>query len=89
MLSTDVKELFLGEVILHQFLKWKKWALLGKIVQAILILLNLAQKAPVKNQIKNVFCGNQIFTKFYLGMGIPIAVKNAEKLDWDTHWPGL
>ena len=42
----EVKELFFREVILHQFLKRKKWALLGKNVQAILALLNLAQKVP-------------------------------------------
>ena len=44
---SDVKELFFWEVILHQFLKRKNWALLGKNVQAILTLLNLAQKVPI------------------------------------------
>ena len=43
---TDVKELFFQEVILHQFLKRKNRALLSKNVQAILTLLNLAQKVP-------------------------------------------
>ena len=42
--SADVKELFFREVILHQFLKRKNWAVLGKNVQAILILLNFAKK---------------------------------------------
>ena len=45
-LSADVKELFFWEVILHQFLKRKKWALLGKNVQTNLTLLNFAQKVP-------------------------------------------
>ena len=49
---TDVKELFFREVILHQFLKRKKWALLGKNVQAILTLLNLAQKVPFLEDLK-------------------------------------
>ena len=48
----DVKELFFREVILHQFLKQKKWALLGKNVQAILTLLNLAQKVPFLEDLK-------------------------------------
>ena len=48
----DVKELFFREVILHQFLKRKKWALLGKIVQAILTVLNLAQKVPFLEDLK-------------------------------------
>ena len=50
--SADVKEFFFREVILHQFLKQKKWALLGKIVQAILTLLNLAQKVPFLEDLK-------------------------------------
>ena len=50
--SADVKELFFREVILHQFLKRKKWALLGKNVQAILTLLNLAQKVPFLENLK-------------------------------------
>ena len=50
--SADVKGLFFREVILHQFLKWKKWALLGKNVQAILTLLNLAQKVPFLEDLK-------------------------------------
>ena len=50
--SADVKELFFREVILHQFLKRKKWALLGKNVQAILTLLNLAQKVPFLDDLK-------------------------------------
>ena len=50
--SANVKELFFREVILHQFLKRKKWALLGKIVQAILTLLNLAQKVPFLKDLK-------------------------------------
>ena len=50
--SADVKELFFREVILHQFLKQKKWALLGKNVQAILTLLNLAQKVPFLEDLK-------------------------------------
>ena len=50
--SADVKELFFLEVILHQFLKQKKWALLGKNVQAILTLLNLAQKVPFLEDLK-------------------------------------
>ena len=48
----NVKELFFREVILHQFLKRKKWALLGKIVQAILTLFNLAQKVPFLKDLK-------------------------------------
>ena len=51
-LSANVKELFFREVILHQFLKRKKWALLGKNVQAILTLLNLAQKVPFLEDLK-------------------------------------
>ena len=51
-LRADVKELFFWEAILHQFLKRKKWALLGKNVQAILTLLNLAQKAPFLEDLK-------------------------------------
>ena len=51
----DVKELFFWEVILHQFLKRKKWALLGKNVQAILTLLNLAQKVPFLEDLKKKF----------------------------------
>ena len=51
-LRADVKELFFWEVILHQFLKRKKWALLGKNVQAILTLLNLAQKVPFLEGLK-------------------------------------
>ena len=43
---------FFWEVILHQFLKRKKWALLGKNVQAILTLLNLAQKVPFLEDLK-------------------------------------
>ena len=50
--SADVKELFFREVILHKFLKQKKWALLGKNVQAILTLLNLAQKVPFLEVLK-------------------------------------
>ena len=50
--SADVKELFFWEVILHQFLKQKKWALMGKNVQAILTLLNLAQKVPFLENLK-------------------------------------
>ena len=50
--SADVKELFFREVILHQFLKQKKWALLGKNVQAILTLLNLAPKVPFLEDLK-------------------------------------
>ena len=46
-LSADVKELFFWKVILHQFLKRKKRALLGKNVQAILTLLNLAKKSAI------------------------------------------
>ena len=52
MLSTDVKELFFQEVILHQFLKRKNRALLSKNVQAILTLLNLAQKVPFLENLK-------------------------------------
>ena len=48
----DVKELFFREVILHQFLKRINWALLGKNVQAILTLLNLAQKVPFLEDLK-------------------------------------
>ena len=51
-LSADVKELFFREVILHQFFKRKKWALLGKNVQAILTLLNLAQKVAFLEDLK-------------------------------------
>ena len=51
-LRADVKELFFREVILHQFLKRKKWALLGKNVQAILTLLNLAQKVQFLEDLK-------------------------------------
>ena len=50
--SADVKELFFRKVILHQFLKRKKWALLGKIVQAIFPLINLAQKVPFLEDLK-------------------------------------
>ena len=50
--SANVKELFFWEVILHKFLKRKKWALLGKNVQAILTLLNLAQKMPFLEDLK-------------------------------------
>ena len=50
--SADVKELFFREVILHQFLKGKNWAMLGKNVQAILTLLNLAQKVLVLEDLK-------------------------------------
>ena len=50
--SADVKELFFWEVILHQFLNRKKWALLGKNVQAILTLLNLAQKVLFLEDLK-------------------------------------
>merc|ERR1712026_93126 len=50
--SANVKELFFREVILHQFLKRKKWALLGKIVQAILTLLNFVQKVPFLENLK-------------------------------------
>ena len=32
---------------------------------------------PVKNQIKNVFRGNQIFTKFYLIMGDPTVCRQS------------
>ena len=48
----NVKELFFWEVILHQFLKPKNRALLSKIVQAILTLLNLAQKLPYLEDLK-------------------------------------
>merc|ERR1712156_577025 len=54
-LSTDVKELFFREVILHQFLKRKNRALLSKNVQAILTLLNLAQKVPFLEDLKKKF----------------------------------
>ena len=50
--SADVKELFFREVILHQFLKRKNRALLSKNVQAILTLLNLAQKVPFLEDLK-------------------------------------
>ena len=53
--SANVKELFFREVILHQFLKRKKWALLGKNVRAILTLLNLAQKVPFLEGLKKKF----------------------------------
>ena len=49
---TDVKELFFWEVILHQFLKQKNGALYSKNVQAILTLLNLAQKVPFLEDLK-------------------------------------
>ena len=52
MLSADVKEFLFWEVILHQFLKPKNRALLSKIVQAILTLLNLAQKVPFLEDLK-------------------------------------
>ena len=55
MLSTDVKELFFREIILHQFLKRKNRALLSKNVQAILTLLNLAQKVPFLEDLKKKF----------------------------------
>ena len=50
--SADVKELFFREVILHQFLKRKNRALLSKNVQAILTLLNFAQKVPFLEDLK-------------------------------------
>ena len=50
--SADVKELFFREIILHQFLKQKNRALLSKNVQAILTLLNLAQKVPILEDLK-------------------------------------
>ena len=50
--SANVKELFFQEVILHQFLKRKNRALLSKNVQAILTLLNLAQKVPFLEDLK-------------------------------------
>ena len=50
--SADVKELFFRELILHQFLKRKNRALLSKNVQAILTLLNLAQKVPFLEGLK-------------------------------------
>ena len=50
--SANVKELFFQEVILHQFLKGKNRALLSKNVQAILTLLNLAQKVPFLEGLK-------------------------------------
>ena len=53
--STDVKELFFREVILHQFLKRKNRALLSKNVQAILTFLNLAQKVPFSEDLKKKF----------------------------------
>ena len=43
---------FFWEVILHKFLKRKNWALLSKNVQAILTLLNLAQKVPFLEDLK-------------------------------------
>ena len=43
---------FFREVILHQFLKRKNRALLSKNVQAILTLLNLAQKVPFLEDLK-------------------------------------
>ena len=49
---TNVKELFFQEVILHQFFKRKNRALHSKIVQAILTLLNLAQKVPFSEDLK-------------------------------------
>ena len=52
MLSADVKEFLFWEVILHQFLKPKNRALLSKIVQAVLTLLNLAQKVPYLEDLK-------------------------------------
>ena len=52
MLSTDVKELFFREVILHQFFKRKNRALLSKNVQAILTFLNLAPKVPILEDLK-------------------------------------
>ena len=51
----NVKELFFREVILHQFLKRKNRALLSKNVQAILTLLNLAQKVPFLEDLKKKF----------------------------------
>ena len=48
----NVKELLFREVILHQFLKQKNRALLSKNVQAILTLLNLAQKVPFLENLK-------------------------------------
>jgi len=48
----NIKEYFFWEVILHQFLKRKNWALLGKNVQAILTPLNLAQKVPFLEDLK-------------------------------------
>ena len=51
----NAKELFIWKVILHQFLKRKNWALLGKNVQAILTLLNLAQKVPFLEDLKKKF----------------------------------
>ena len=50
--SANVKELFFWEVILHQFLKQKNWAMLGKNVQAILTLFNLARKVPFLEDLK-------------------------------------
>ena len=50
--SADVKELFFREVILHQFLKRKNWGKLRKNVQAILTLLNLAQKVQFLEDLK-------------------------------------
>ena len=55
MLSADVKEFLFWEVILHQFLKPKNRALLSKIVQAVLTLLNLAQKVPYLEDLKKKF----------------------------------
>ena len=51
----DVKELYFWKVILHQFLKRKNRALLSKNVQAILTLLNLAQKVPFLEDLKKKF----------------------------------
>ena len=47
-----VKELFFRKVNLNQFLKRKNRALLSKNVQAILTLLNLAQKVPFLEDLK-------------------------------------
>ena len=51
----EVKELSFREVILHEFLKQKNRALLSKNVQAILTLLNLAQKLPFLEDLKKKF----------------------------------
>ena len=48
----NVKELFFQEVILHKFFNRKNRALLSKNVQAILTLLNLAQKVPFLEDLK-------------------------------------